>query len=127
MPRGDCTGPAGMGPRTGRAMGYCSGYSTPGFMNRPGIGGGAGMGYGGSMGFGGGGGRGRRNMYYATGLPGWMRFGGMGYGRPWPVGAPAVIPENETAALRAQADYLSGMLEQIQKRLSELEKENPET
>ncbi|MCF7946089.1 MAG: DUF5320 domain-containing protein, partial [Spirochaetia bacterium] len=26
MPRGDRTGPDGMGPRTGRALGYCSGY-----------------------------------------------------------------------------------------------------
>jgi hypothetical protein len=33
MPRGDRTGPAGMGPMTGRAAGYCSGYSTPGYMN----------------------------------------------------------------------------------------------
>ena len=33
MPRGDRTGPAGMGPMTGRAAGYCAGYSTPGFMN----------------------------------------------------------------------------------------------
>lgn len=33
MPRGDGTGPTGMGPRTGRGMGYCSGYSTPGTMN----------------------------------------------------------------------------------------------
>lgn len=31
MPRGDRTGPAGMGPRTGRAAGYCAGYSTPGY------------------------------------------------------------------------------------------------
>jgi len=33
MPGGDRTGPLGLGPRTGRAMGYCAGYSTPGFMN----------------------------------------------------------------------------------------------
>ena len=33
MPRGDRTGPAGMGPMTGRAAGYCAGYSTPGYMN----------------------------------------------------------------------------------------------
>jgi len=31
MPRGDQTGPAGMGPMTGRAAGYCAGYSTPGY------------------------------------------------------------------------------------------------
>jgi hypothetical protein len=33
MPRGDGTGPAGMGPMTGRAAGYCAGYNVPGFMN----------------------------------------------------------------------------------------------
>jgi len=33
MPRGDRTGPAGIGPMTGRAAGYCAGYNTPGFMN----------------------------------------------------------------------------------------------
>ena len=33
MPRGDRTGPAGMGPMTGRAAGYCAGYAAPGFMN----------------------------------------------------------------------------------------------
>ena len=31
MPRGDQTGPAGMGPMTGRAAGFCAGYSTPGY------------------------------------------------------------------------------------------------
>ena len=33
MPRGDGTGPMGMGPMTGRAAGYCAGYPVPGFMN----------------------------------------------------------------------------------------------
>ena len=33
MPGGDGTGPAGMGPMTGRAAGYCVGYAVPGFMN----------------------------------------------------------------------------------------------
>jgi len=33
MPRGDGTGPAGMGPMTGRAAGYCAGNSGPGFTN----------------------------------------------------------------------------------------------
>ena len=34
MPGGDRTGPLGLGPRTGRAMGYCAGYFIPGFMNQ---------------------------------------------------------------------------------------------
>ena len=33
MPRGDRTGPWGAGPMTGRAAGYCAGYSVPGYMN----------------------------------------------------------------------------------------------
>jgi len=33
MPRGDGTGPMGMGPMTGRAAGYCAGSGVPGYMN----------------------------------------------------------------------------------------------
>ena len=33
MPRGDRTGPAGLGPMTGRAAGFCAGYPVPGYMN----------------------------------------------------------------------------------------------
>jgi hypothetical protein len=34
VPRGDGTGPAGMGPMTGRAVGFCAGYAAPGFVSR---------------------------------------------------------------------------------------------
>ena len=33
MPLGDGTGPAGIGPMTGRAAGYCAGFGVPGYMN----------------------------------------------------------------------------------------------
>ena len=33
MPFGDGTGPAGMGPMTGRAAGFCAGFPMPGYMN----------------------------------------------------------------------------------------------
>ena len=33
MPRGNGTGPLGMGSMTGRAAGYCAGYPVPGYMN----------------------------------------------------------------------------------------------
>ena len=33
MPFGDGTGPAGMGPMTGRAAGFCAGFPVPGYMN----------------------------------------------------------------------------------------------
>ena len=53
MPGGDGTGPAGRGPRTGRAAGYCAGYNVPGYMN-PVYGRGLGLrrGYGRGFGFG---------------------------------------------------------------------------
>ena len=81
MPRGDGTGPMGMGPMTGRAAGFCAGYGMPGYMN-PVAGRGFGMGFGRGRGFGGGGGRGWRNRFYATGLPGWAGAG-MPYGAPY--------------------------------------------
>lgn len=45
MPRGDKTGPAGLGPMTGRGLGYCSGHGQPGYMT-PGFGWGRGRGRG---------------------------------------------------------------------------------
>lgn len=45
MPRGDRTGPDGMGPMTGRGLGLCSGYNTPGFTKGRGRGRGRGRRY----------------------------------------------------------------------------------
>lgn len=111
MPRGDGTGPAGLGPMTGRGAGYCAGYATPGFAN-PAVG----------RGFGGrGGGRGWRRWYHATGLPGWTRAGCPPAWGAGPYPAPP-SPEQEANLLKAQAENLRGMLEQIEQRLQELEK-----
>lgn len=33
MPRGDRTGPLGMGPLTGRRLGFCAGSKVPGYLN----------------------------------------------------------------------------------------------
>lgn len=33
MPWGDGTGPLGLGPMTGRRVGYCSGFPVPGYLN----------------------------------------------------------------------------------------------
>ena len=116
MPGGDRSGPWGLGTMTGRAAGYCAGYSVPGCMN-PIPGRGWGRGYFGR-------GRGWRNWYWATGLPGWARAG---YGYPafgsrvYPYSyAPA--PEEEAEALRQQAELLKQTLEDIQNRISALEK-----
>jgi len=64
MPRGDRTGPNGLGPMTGRRMGYCTGYNTPGYINQ-GFGRGQGMRRGFGQGFGRGFGR-RANWDYET-------------------------------------------------------------
>ena len=136
MPRGDSTGPAGIGPMTGRAAGYCAGYSVPGFANP--IGGryaGIGRGAFGARGRG----RGYRNWYNATGLPGWDRYnvgmpawgGGAStpsmypYAGPYP--GPAVAPDQEKEMLKEQADLLKQQLEDIQIRVEELEKGEKES
>lgn len=60
-------------------------------------------------------------MYYATGLPGWMRYGG--YVSPHGYQAPYVNadPEFEKQNLRSQADALQSELDFIRKRLDEIE------
>ncbi|MEZ4599227.1 MAG: DUF5320 domain-containing protein [Syntrophotaleaceae bacterium] len=123
MPRGDGTGPTGMGPMTGRAAGYCTGYGFPGYAN-PAFGRGFGAGFGRGRGFFGSGGRGWRNRFYATGMPGWARYGGYGYGAfPPPV---QQDPEAEKQMLKAQADALEAELQMIRQRLGGLEKESAE-
>ncbi|MEA3294566.1 MAG: hypothetical protein C5S46_00355 [Candidatus Methanomarinus sp.] len=94
---------------------------------------------------------GNRNMYYATGLPGWMR---LGYSPGWvgrspgglpptaqylrtgtwpalqqqvqwqgmPVGMPAISEQQELSMLESQAAALEQQLEQIKNRLQELKK-----
>ena len=114
MPRGDRTGPAGMGPMTGRAAGYCAGYTAPGYVN-PVAGAGCGFGFGRKMGLGFRGGRGGR-----WGVPN----AGYGYGYAAPVVAPyAARPtrEQEVDALQGQAKYFEDALADIKKRLGELE------
>lgn len=115
MPRGDRTGPEGMGPMTGRAAGYCAGYSLPGYANP-----GPRAGYGMARGFSRGAGRGWRHMYYATGLPGWQRGW---YPDPVYPPAQAVTKQQEIDALKSQADYFENALGEIKKRLVELESE----
>ena len=113
MPRGDRTGPMRFGTMTGRGAGYCGGVGEPGFMNPAGLGGG----------------RGRRNWFYATGLPGWTRAG---MGVPaWSAGrspcaapvSPAMPAEAEVDALKAQAGYLEHTLQALQQRIQKLEGE----
>jgi len=126
MPGGDASGPMGMGPRTGRGMGYCSGYDTPGYANGIPRGGG---GFGG-MGFGRGGGRGFRHRYYATGMTGYARagygMGGWGWRQDQYYGgeAPQISRENELNMLKVESERLTETIESIKKRMVELEKKD---
>lgn len=117
MPGGDRTGPRGMGPMTGRGMGYCAGAGTPDYVNpAPGYGRGFGRGRGWW-----GGGRGWRHRYYATGLPGWARYDYPPAGAYAPYWQP-LPEEQETEMLRNQAEALKRELDAIAQRLEELEK-----
>jgi hypothetical protein len=114
MPGGDRTGPMGMGPMTGRGAGYCAGFAVPGFVNR--------VFGGGFFGRGRGGGRGWRNMFYATGLPGWARVGMGAAGAALAAGVfRGMTQEQELDVLKQQADQAASVLESVRQRISELE------
>jgi hypothetical protein len=109
MPRGDGTGPAGMGPLTGRAAGYCAGYGMPGYANP----------WGGRM----------------RGAFGWGRGRFWGYGGFWgqpygysPYGyAPYGVQysaEQEKDTLQSQVEFFEGQIEGLKKRIEELESES---
>jgi len=102
---------------TGRGAGYCAGFGMPGYAN-PVPGRGFGMGFARGLaraGRGFGGGRGWRHRFYATGLPGWMRFGA--YAGPYL----KPDPEAEKQVLKNEADALQLELNSIKKRLEEIE------
>ena len=119
MPGGDGTGPGGMGPMTGRAAGFCAGYSVPGYANPVG---GRGMGMGFGRGRGGGFGRGRGFGWGRAGY-GMPAYGGAV--NPYAYGgvpfAPTVAPQQELDGLKGQAEYLVDALDGIKKRIEELE------
>lgn len=73
MPGGDKRGPNGMGPMTGRGLGYCAGYDAPGFTSDAPPRGGSGYGRGSGFGF-------RGGMRSGRGF-GYGR--GRGFGRGW--------------------------------------------
>lgn len=125
MPRGDSTGPLGMGPLTGRATGHCAGYPLPGYANpAPRAGLGQGLGYGrGRGGFGRGVLRRRRSAgpIYPPFVPGFL----------------GEVPEEGLAddkaylqqaqkSLEAQINYLGDQLKQVRGHLQELEKKDKE-
>jgi len=114
MPAGDGTGPLGMGPMSGRGMGFCGGYATPGWAYP-----GPGRRFFGRGGRGGGGGYGWRHQYYATRsptVPRWAR-GGI---------SPAYAPpsrEQEIETLKGEAEWLREQLDAINRRMDQLSQE----
>ena len=133
MPRGDRTGPWGLGPMTGRAAGYCAGYPVPGYMN-PIPGWGWGMGRGRGRGWGRGFGRGFGRW--------WGRYPGIypypyqvqptypytyqvppGYPAPkYPGRMPSQSQEDELAALEGYKKEVEDEKASIEQEITELEK-----
>jgi hypothetical protein len=107
MPRGDRTGPAGMGPMTGRAAGYCAGYAMPGYANP----------YGGRFGRGMGWGRGRWR---------WTAYPEAQWDSPYipyPYAAP-YSKEQERESLQNQLKAMEEQTAAMRERLDELESES---
>jgi hypothetical protein len=120
MPAGNQTGPWGLGPGTGRGLGYCSGFQAPGHMfPGPGPGFGRGLGFakgfgrGLGCGFGAGRGGGLRARWFN---PSWRHPHD-----PW--GAAEVAPKQEIDLLRAEARQVREELKAIEQRIQDLERE----
>ena len=111
MPGFDGTGPMGRGSMTGGARGYCNPNAQP-LSQR-----GSSPRRGGARGRG----RGFRNMFWATGLPGWARYGQGGYGSLPDYGYGPYSKEQEVTFLKKQAGYLKDELSAIDSRLQDLE------
>ncbi|MFP4117096.1 MAG: DUF5320 domain-containing protein [Candidatus Aenigmatarchaeota archaeon] len=96
MPRGDGTGPRGQGPRTGRGLGYCAGYDSPGFTKGA-----------------------------PRGGAGFRRRPRRGFRPVRRRALPAREPtrEDEVEVLREEKEVLKKEMESIEKRLEELEGE----
>lgn len=97
MPGRDGTGPMGLGAFTGRGAGTCADPSRPGVPPGRAFGAGFGRGRGAGAKV-----AGWRHCFFATGVPGWMRFG-------------------EKKALEHQAEVLQSELDLIRKRLEDIE------
>lgn len=102
MPGGDGTGPKGLGPMTGRGVGFCAGFAYPGYVR-------CGMGYGR--------GRGMGRMNLGARAMGWGSLP-----RPAYAGAfqPAFQPVDEKESLNNQVAFLENQLQEMKKRLEAL-------
>lgn len=115
MPRGDRTGPDGFGPRTGRGLGFCNEYASPGYAKGPGRGMGRGYGRGCGRGFsrgpGRGYGRGQRFYDYAP-----APFHDPYYNEP-------ATPEDEKKYLEEEMQILKERIEEVKDRLGKVSEE----
>ena len=128
MPGGDRTGPRGQGPMTGRAAGYCSGSSVPGFAN-PNV-----PRYGRGFGFGRGWGRGFGRGYWGRG----RFYKGRGYYPypnydPEPYYPPYQQPISSEYNKEEEKKYLEDMvkgledeIKAVKERIKELSEEKKE-
>ena len=119
MPGGDRTGPLGLGPRTGRAAGYCSGYPGPGYMH-PKLGLGRGLGRG----------RGFGRGFYGRGRGFWWRGYRDPYDIPHPYNIginPQLSKDKEKAYLEETVKALEEDIKNIRNRIQEITKEKKES
>ena len=118
MPGGDRTGPAGLGPRTGRGLGYCSGYDSPGYTKGPGggiawgFGRGANYPYGREMAW-------RRGGRRWAGAGGYVRGGRAGLFYAGPI---ETTPEQRLDALKQEKEFLESELKGLQRAIEDVSK-----
>ena len=112
MPRGDGTGPDGLGPMTGRNAGYCAGYNGPGYANT-----GDGKGLGLARGFRGG--RGSRGARPAKPPAGTVRRSRLAE----PQVSEEKTEEIELKNLKRTAEDLEDQMEAVKKRIQQLQAE----
>jgi hypothetical protein len=117
-----------MGPRTGRGMGYCSGYARPGYWTAApgfGFGRGTGRGFGRGLGLGRGFGRGRGMGRFLPFMAPWAGYaGGYPYPAAAPYAAPGAVPPpvDEEQILTDEAAFLEAELDRVRQRLGEFRK-----
>lgn len=125
MPFGDETGPDGAGRMTGRGLGFCAGFDSPGFTRgiprgARGSDRGFGQGFGRGRGRGFGRGFGRANARFGFG----RRFEAIRQDVPQQnvrKDPYALTKEQEIADLKAEKQMIEKELEEIKKRLSDIE------
>ena len=113
MPGGDRRGPDGRGPMSGRGLGYCAGYNSPGFTKGMPMGRGLGHGY-----WGHGRGYGWRNHSYSTPYYEPVSYHRNVYSEP--------NREDEKRYLEDMAKGLEEELKSIKERLQDLSKQKKE-